>query len=87
MYHYNIYFYAFDLISREIENIYIFVPEFVKQYSNKIICKIYDDEKAKILLNQFYVLLTRAKKEINVFIVDNEYYEFVIKNKNELKNN
>lgn len=83
----NIYFYAFDLISREIENIYIFVPEFVKQYSNKIICKNYDDEEAKILLNQFYVLLTRAKKEINVFIVDNEYYEFVIKNKNELKNN
>lgn len=83
----NKYFYAFDVISREIENIYIFVPDFIKidEKNNLYVDYPIDNSYKHILLNQLYVLLTRGKNKINVFINNKEYYDFVMSNKSLLK--
>lgn len=67
----NYYFYAYDVISREIESIYIYLPNEMCIDNHFIFKESYDDR----IINQFYVLLTRATKKIVVCVNNNDYYK------------
>lgn len=72
----NKYFFsAYDTISREIEKVYLFIP--------KDTYKMFNDSNDKNKIKeQIYINLTRATKEINVYIDDKEYLEMVLKRYN-----
>ena len=75
---------TYELISRELDNVYIYVP-------HTVIC----DEKGlhytnrtldKYMLNQIYVLMTRAKCSIHIFCEDKQTYAYFKKRIDDIKN-
>lgn len=72
------YFSVYDTISREIESMYLFIPK-------NTYCMFSDPNDINKIKEQIYINLTRATKEINVYIDDEEYLKIVqkrIKTKN-----
>lgn len=65
-------FFPYDLISREVDSIYVFIPKDLNydQVNNKFSFKGYFKDKEIFIKNQLYVLLTRATKKV-VLLVEN----------------
>lgn len=70
----NYYFFSYDLISREVESNYVFIPSFISKNLDKKwnITNI----KENVALSQLYVLITRATKKLVIYIQDENYFKF-----------
>ncbi len=65
---------TYELISRELDSVYIYIPKTVT--ANEKGLHYCDTRYDKFLLNQLYVLFTRAKGEINVYCEDKSTFDY-----------
>lgn len=76
---------TYELISRELDNIYIYLPDSISADDLGIHYIIRNRDL--YLLNQIYVLATRAKGEINIYCENSTTYNYLInRNKKIIKN-
>lgn len=87
-------FTPYELISREVRNIYLYLPKSVTIVNNKIIDqgpeggRFFDEKNnTNFLLNQLYVLLTRATNKVFIYCESktlNDYFKLRLNNYQEL---
>lgn len=71
------------IISRELDELYIYIPKHVSIKNNKINCS----EDLKYLLNQLYVLFTRARLSLNIYCENDKLLKYFGKKIENLMNN
>ena len=85
---------TFELISREVDSMYIFIPETVyikKGYGNEngylsYIGSNQTNNLEEYMLNQLYILMTRSKGSINILCENETVYEYFQNRISKLKN-
>ena len=77
---------TYELISRELDNIYIVLPKEVG-VNNNLIVYLPDNTKDEALRNQIYTLITRARGEVNILCQNNDLYKLLNSKVEILKNN
>lgn len=83
------YFFPYDLLSREIDSSFIFIPGIISWNSKN--CALYHKDKFLgnkqiFLKNQLYVLASRSTKKIVIYIENKEFYDEVSKRLNKCEN-
>ena len=77
---------TYELISRELDNIYIVLPKEVG-VSNNLITYLPDNTKDEALRNQIYTLITRARGEVNILCQNEDLFKLLNNKVEILKNN
>ena len=76
---------TYELISRELDSVYIYIPNTITANSTGL---HYEKQNLDYyMMNQLYVLFTRAKGEINVYCEEDSVYNYFVERNNKIKKN
>lgn len=79
---------AYEMISREVEAMYLIIPNYITYSKDKgIYDKSYDGLSREFLLNHLYVNMTRGTKKLVIYTEDYYLYEYLRNKINEISLN